>query len=371
GRRRAAPAVAGGGTEHHPRSGPGSPPGVGSLTPTLLNASQVTPVPVPPSGDGRRRGLAAALARLQGVYAEHDELKDWRFNTTLFYGFLLGLVVGFLVGEFAHAVQFNTGYFPAAFRAPPFDWLSVVLGIGAGLAVWGGYVWVIRSGVRAVADDLRGKAEGVVGEVAADFPDEVAAWGGRAALRHPATVRQLREELDPPARPAASPTSDPSAEDLAADPTRKALLVARLKDHDATLKAAADAVTHSWPGAFFLGIGAAFGAGAGAYHAVVEPAARGDGVYHSYNQVPAAVAAALAGLAAAALVYWVMWAVRRYFRRRAEASRDRLAADYPRLVEAWGGRVVLESRQTVAALTRMLDPAGADKPGWLRRLFGG
>ncbi|MBX9623066.1 MAG: hypothetical protein K2X82_04555, partial [Gemmataceae bacterium] len=186
-----------------------------------------------------------------------------------------------------------------------------------------------------------------------------------------AAVRRLREELEPPVRPAAA--SGPSSEELAADPTKKVLLVARLRDHDKVLDNANDAVNLTWGlGVATFGPLAAIGAGLAAYHAIYRPARTVGNFFHpAEGEVPATVAAALAAPAAFALVSWVMWLVRRYFRRRAVASRDRFVADYPRLVDGWGGPVVLGSRETVGALIKMLDPAAAEKTGWLGRLFGG
>ena len=82
------------------------------------------------------------------------------------------------------------------------------------------------------------------------------------------------------------------------------------------------------------------------------------------------------GVIGGSLAAWGSWypmaAVRRWLARAREAEIDRFAADYPRLVEGWGGRGVLESPESVAALLRTIDPAaGAGRAGFLRRLFGG
>jgi hypothetical protein len=72
------------------------------------------------------------------------------------------------------------------------------------------------------------------------------------------------------------------------------------------------------------------------------------------------------------LVWWGMSVVRQRQDRWVTRTADRLATDYPRLVEAWGGRHVLDSTETLDAVTRLLDPtAGAKPAGFLGRLFGG
>jgi hypothetical protein len=64
------------------------------------------------------------------------------------------------------------------------------------------------------------------------------------------------------------------------------------------------------------------------------------------------------------------------FRRRLARARAtgvaRFAADYPRLLEGWGGRSVLESQESVAALLKAMDPeVESARPGFFRRMFGG
>jgi serine/threonine protein kinase len=356
---------------------------------TALNVSQPTPLAQPLS-DGRRRGVVAALARLGNSYAEYDEMKHWRFGTTALYGFLLGVLVGWLVGEFAYSQIHDRGYtFPMAFASyAQFDWIANAIGIAAGLLVWGVYVYVIRSGVRAVAEDLRAKADTIAGEITADFPEEVAAWGGRAVLRHPATVRQLLEELNPrlaelkqwrkatvgqnreepePASPPPlppSPTSTLAPEEITSDPTRRTVMVARMRELARLLKDTKDNADATWVGLGFLWLLLCPGVGGAVVAALkaVEPKTK-LGVL--------ILAGILAGLLVAAVCWYLMARIRRSQQRKREAGIARFANDYPRVVEAWGGPQVLESQETLAALLRNYDPDSVPRPGWLRRLFGG
>ena len=182
-------------------------------------------------------------------------------------------------------------------------------------------------------------------------------------LRDPAAVRQLRRELDPPAPAAAPPvTSTLGPDEVAADPTRRSLLIARLRDVDKALDNLTDAVGLSWMGFVLLCCSIVPGAGASVW-ALCDKALNAD-------RVASAVAGIVGGAVVLALVLWGMAEVRRYFRRRAAGVIGRFAADYPRLVETWGGRGVLESRETVAALIRTYDP-NPPRPGFFRRLFGG
>ena len=108
----------------------------------------------------------------------------------------------------------------------PSDRLVLVLiAIVLALLFWGGYVCFVRFRLKKVAEDLRKRADVLVEEIAAEFPEEVGSWGGRAVLRHPLTVRQIQQEFDPPV--ASVRTSGPGPEDIATDPTRRTLLVAR------------------------------------------------------------------------------------------------------------------------------------------------
>ena len=159
---------------------------------TAVNAAQITPVP---SDTGRRRGAAATVARLAAAYTELTDMAKWRFETTVAYGFVLGLVVGLPTGFIFHEI-WPTESMLIDLGRKSLDLRAAIVGTGVGLWVWAVYVWLIRSGVKAVAKDIEAKAAALVEELATDYPAEVAGWGGRAALRHPPTVRQLRDELD-------------------------------------------------------------------------------------------------------------------------------------------------------------------------------
>ena len=340
--------------------------GLGSSPDTVRNAAQVTPVPRPPSGLGeRRRGLVSGLARLEATFAELDAVKRRRFGATIDYGFVIAVIVGWLVAEFAYSENFpsSDSSFPVTFHGV-WHWGSMAFGMLIGLAVWVGYVWLVRFGVSWVEGEIHERTEAVADELVADFPAEVAAWGGRSALRHPATVRQLRVELDPPAAPVPTATSVLGADDVAADPTRKTLLVARLRDVDKALDNVGDAVALSWFGTVFLWLTGGSGAVAAALQFLWYQSPRPP-------EWVSAVAVIVVGVTVVALFWWLMSLIRRHFRRRAVETIDRFAADYPRLVDTWGGRTVLESRETIAALVRTYEPATAQRAGWLRRLFGG
>jgi hypothetical protein len=311
--------------------------------------------------------VAAALARLDAAYVELADMKKWRFEVTLLYGLVIGMVVGWLVGEFTYSASHSVYHFPKLFNSSygENDWTANLVGFAAGLLVWGTYVWLIRSGVVAVVDDLRKRAERLADELAGEYPTEVAGWGGRSVLRHPATVRQLRAEIDPPAAPAVpAVTSALGPDEVALDPTRKTLLVARLRDVDKAIDGLEGAIAGSWVGLVLLwlmGIPAAI-AGTAEFFRYDRPKPSDTFIL----VVVISVASAVAGLS-----WWTMALIRRNARRKAAATIDRFAADYPRLVEGWGGRTVLESRETLGALIRTYDPSPPGRVGWLRRLFGG
>ncbi|HEX4612764.1 MAG TPA: serine/threonine-protein kinase, partial [Urbifossiella sp.] len=333
---------------------PPLPASAAPAAPTVTGASQVTPSPV---ADGRRRGLAAALARLSSAYDELNDMAKWTFSRTAGWGAFFALVVGFYSG--------------LAFESASHG--LYILGLPIGAVVWGVYVLTMRSSVNGVAEDLRQKAAAVVEEIAADFAPEAEAWGGRAALKHPLTVRRLKAELDPPAPPLAAPaptlipaaTSGLTPDELMADPTRKALLVARLEQLRNSRKSVSESKDGSWFGVIGLWVIliplAAWGTFAFLYEGMVG--ARGD---------VSSAAAGFVGAAVAVGVWFAMAAVRRAQDRKWAAAAARFEGDYSRLVESWGGRHVLESQEAMAAVTRLFAPPDPSGPaGFVRRLFGG
>ena len=329
--------------------------------PTVTNAAQVTPSLVTA---GRRRGLVAALARLSAAYDELNDMARWRFEYTLLYGLGFGLAVGWFVGETAYAVNHGSSFFFAWGRIRLFDSVATGIGIVVGLVVLAAYTFVMRSGVKAVTDDLTKKAGAVVDEVAAEFPADVADWGGRSALRHAPTVRRLRAELDPPAPAAVSVTATLTAEEVPENPTRKALLLGRLSEVRATRKSTKDAKDGSWVGASFFWLFGVPLAGVSVFALFSESI--------GINRAPAMVMGTLAAVGMFGVGWWGAAKIRMTQDRKWAAVCDRFAADYPRLVEAWGGRHILESPEAMDAVTKLIDPsAGAGQGGFFRRLFGG
>ncbi|MBN9517629.1 protein kinase [bacterium] len=328
-----------------PAEPPPFPAAAQVAVPTPTVAAQVTPSPL---ADGRRRGAIAALARLDGAYAEWNDMAKWTFGSTARWGLLVAGSVAVVVG--------------AAFETASHGLFA--LGVPIGAVVWGVYVYLMRAGVNAVAFDLQKKAEAVAEEVAADFAAEVAGWGGRAALRHPPTVRKLRAELDPAAPPPVSATPGLDLDAVIADPTRKALLLGRLEDLQKTRAGAQEGRELTWFGVVF---GWLFGIPMTVVAVLAFWEKYGDG-----KQEVGAVLAVVWAALVAGFIWAAMSAVRRAQARKWKTAADRFAADYPRVVEAWGGRNVLESPEAVAAVTRVLDPdAARGRAGFFRRLFGG
>jgi serine/threonine protein kinase len=328
---------------------PPLPPAARPDAPTATAAAQVTPSPV---RDGRRRGLAAALARLCQAYDEADEMGRWTYGTTARWGLLVATAAGVAAGAALESVE--RGLF--------------AVGLPIGAVVWVVYVYLIRVGVKAVAADLQKNAEALAEEVAADFAAEVAEWGGRAPLRHPPTVRRLRAELDPPPPPAASApassTAGLTAVELAADPTRKTLLLARLEHVQRVRKDTTEAKEMTWVAFVLLNLLVVVPLSGGVYALFHEPL--------STNRSFAMLAAVAGGGGGVWLVWRGMAAVRSAQDRKWRTVAAQFVADYPLLLESWGGRLMLESEESVAAVMRLLDPnAGRGRAGLFRRLFGG
>jgi hypothetical protein len=345
--------------------------------------------PTPETTTGLRRSLLESMVKkLAAAYAEADDMRRWRAGSTIRWGLLFGLIVGWAVGEAIHAANFRGpgDPFPAAFRGQYYA-PSTFGGIAAGLVVCFMYVFITRSGVFAVREDAEERATRLAEELATEFPAEVAAWGGPAVLRDPALVRQIRDdlnphvrellewkkkrppaasqvrdELDPPEPAPPSPTSTLAPDEVTADPTRKAVLVARLREHAKLLKDTNDNISATWVGLVVLCI-------------VLPPV--GGGVFYASQKwfgLDAALSglfAAVAVLAVGGLIWLAMAAIRRHLRRKWEAAVTRFGADYPKLVESWGGPQVLRSGETLEALLRAYDPAAVPQRGLFRRLFDG
>lgn len=318
---------------------------------TVLPASQVTPIPRPvaPLSESQRRGASASLTRLDAGYTELDDLKSRRFATTARHGALLGVGIG---GAAAIILEVST-------RAS----LSAPAGFGLALLVWGAYVYLVRSGVKAAGVDSRARAEALVEEIASEFPAETASWGGKAALRHPPTVRRILQELDPPVAALYTSASGP---DELSDPTRRALLVARLQGHAKLLRDTKENSDQTWLGlvCLWMFLAPAIGVLCSTIPYLWDP---GGGQKNTMT-----VLGVIGGLLGAWGSWYPMAALRRHLARTREAGIDRFVADYQKLVEGWGGRGVLESPESVAALLKTIDPsATAGRPGFFRRLFGG
>jgi serine/threonine protein kinase len=368
-----------------------TPPDLPSLTlgarqepPTVTGAAAVTPTPQTTTGL-RRTLLESMVKKLAAAYTEADDMRRWRAGSTIRWGLLFGLVIGWVVGDVIHAMGVPQDPFPASFRgtirAP-----SIAGGIIAGLGVWFLYVFITRSGVYAVREDVEKRTARLTKELAAEFPAEVAGWGGPAVLRDPALVRQIRDELNPhvreliewkkkippaarqtrdePTPPPSSPTSTLTPDEVTADPTRKAILIARLWEHARLLKATKDNTAGAWGGLFALWFTLVPMIGAGVFGALRH----GVGIDPLASGIVVGVVVLVGGLAA-----WAgMARARRAVAQKREAGIARLAADYPKLVEAWGGVGVLESPEAIAALLRTYDPSiPTGKAGYLRWLLGG
>jgi serine/threonine protein kinase len=324
------------------------PPPPAPAAPTISDASQETAVPVAASS-GRRIGLTAALGAIDRAHADVAAMATWTPAVSARWALLFGGLAWIIVFAF--------------FGGPKSEYGPIVASV-IGVFVGALYFAITRYSVQATIDDNQLKVEERVAEMTADFATEVADWGGRAALRDPETVRRLLAELNPPPPSPAPPNSRLSVADIAADPTGKALLMARLTELQQLRKDTKEGREASWFGQALLWL-----------FLVPTLAGGGFGLVVETFRAPTAVgvlAAVVVGLA----VFWVIWSgmarVRRGQAAKWSRTADRFVADYPRVVEGWGGRPMLESEQSVAAVMRLIDPeAGAAKRGWFRRLFGG
>jgi len=318
----------------------------------------------PPGSSGLRQSLLASMVvKLHTARTKLSELNR-RPRNPLGWGFPVGLVAGWVAGEIYYAKEYPYyDSFPNAFGRVPFDWPSVLVGILVGLLVWAVWLVVSFAVTSTRKESSRVQLVSLTEELTREFPAEVAAWGGPAVLRDAGIVRRLRDQLNPPATAPVSPTATLTSDDITADQTRRAVLVARMRDHAKLLKDTKDRSDMTWGWLVFLWM---FGAPVigGLFSSIPYLWGSGD--------TTRVVFGVIGGVLAAWLFWWAMGAVRRHQVQKREAGIERFAADYPRLVEGWGGRIVLESPESVTALLKTIDPvAMASPPGFFRRLFGG
>jgi hypothetical protein len=336
---------------------------------TVPAAEPVAPAPdtarsaaVTPTTTGTRRTLLVSqLRRLCAAHRERDRLEHRPYGVTASWGLLVGLVFGWWVGEIAYAVRQEVTTFPNAFTGPV-DRGAITIGMMAGLVAWLVYVMVVRFDLQVNATSAaKRRADRQAAELAREFPEEVASWGGAAVLREMTAVAELVAAVTPPDRPP-SPTASLTPEEVTADPTRRAVLLGRLRDLDWARRRAADNLAGTWVGLAMLWVTAAPAAGGGVGYLIQRSLGKeyADLVY---------VIGTVIGVIVAAYAWVAMAAARRAVRRGWEATLARFAADYPRLVEGWGGPDVLRSPEAVAGLLRMHDPTW--RPGLLRQWFGG
>jgi hypothetical protein len=233
------------------------------------------------------------------------------------------------------------------------------VGVVVGFAAAAGIAWAMataRSSIRRNRDET-------ITRFAADYPRLVESWGGPDVLRSPEAVAGLLAKLsrtvtpptpqpDPPAEPPPvsrpSPTATLLAEEVTADPARKAALVGRLRELERLQRGAAVGTTVTWVllgFLWFFGLNLSAGLTFGA-------------MMTSGRASP--VVAATVFIVAALFVLWGGWmamaAMRRNLHRKLEEAVGRFAADYSRLVEAWGGPAVLRSPEALAGLLKTFEP---------------
>jgi serine/threonine protein kinase len=385
------------------------PPGLGSpAADTAVDRSAPTPRPAQPMSEGRRRGLTASVARLEATYAELRDMGRWRFEITAAYGMLIALPLGFVLGFIVSVIWKD-------------DRSGFLTGLIATILGWGIYVYLIRSGVKAVAEDVQKRADGQVEELVSDYAAEVTEWGGRAVLRHPPTVRQIATELkptaaptppaaersllplaelltpDPPAPPAApaaplafesppmpAPPAAPDApfiptrgmvanstagiglgwiepvKELLADTLRKAVFLNHLRALDDTLRTTTKTITDSrvMMVVFPLVIG-----GGGAVGIALPTALTGALAW--WVSVPLGLACG--GLVASIFLFAFRTVIRSQMAKQQTAVRAFVTA-YPVLAEWFGGEESLPNPQFVHSIRLAVDDQ--PRPGFWARMFG-
>jgi hypothetical protein len=215
-----------------------------------------------------------------------------------------------------------------------------------GFAAAAGIAWAMA----AVRRGVRRRRDEAVARFATDYPRVVAAWGGPDVLHGQETLSGLLAELTagatPPDRPP-SPTVALSPEEVTADPTRKEVLVARLRDLDQLRTRTRDNVSGTWGGLFALWFTGVPVAVVGVIGVAQEA---------GWDGMPTAALAVATGLVGAVASWWGMARIRQHCQRKWDEAGDRFAADYPRLIEQWGGRGMLESPPAFEALLKKYDP---------------
>ena len=352
-------------------------PWAAPIADTARNASQITSAPT--SGSGLRRELLASMvaklddahAVVKAAQATVEELKRTPHRSAVMWGFLVGLLVGWLVGETAYWTRNNTGSFPNAFGPVPIDWVANTIGIVAGLAVWFfcALLPVLGATSREQHARLRGGAS--LAALKKEFPTEVAAWGGEPVLREPALVRKIREELDPPKPPSpqmamtAAPPETVRGDwaallpDIVAEPVRKRAFVGHLRQLEGTVRSAATTIEeYKVLSIFFAILGYCGAIGLSAWF---------------INKDGSPVIGVLIGLVVAGMLTAVAVSSFRLGREgqrgRARRSAADFAATYPMFADRCGGIDGLRNPQFVASVLAAVDDPKT--PGFFGRVFGG
>lgn len=292
---------------------------------------------------------AELVARLRGLE------KQRRWTRTVVAGTWVGLAAVWLLGV-QLAVRGTYYELRRAGMDPPWYVVSAAAaGLAVALASWWGAAAVRRGQTR--------RWEEAAGRFAYDYPRLVRAWGGRPALDDPGAVAQALAELAPPAASAPpTATSTLSPEQITSDPTRKAVLIARLRDQADLLYSTDNLVAFCWLGQIVLSL--AVGGGVGGLVGYLFDSMR-------FNDWVYTTSGVAAGAVAAALTWVAVTPVRRSLHRKRDDETARLAADYRRLVELWGGERALLSQETVETLLKTYDPEYAGWRRTIRRWFGG
>jgi serine/threonine-protein kinase len=151
-------------------------------------------VPVEGPGNPRAARRQTRLAQLVDRHraAEQARQRPHRFWLSLLLAIPLGVLVGIAVYQIVYATMRPTypsrsGYRDAEMTAA---WSGIAVGLIAGLSVLVLRAWMRRRFIRGVEADLQTKID----EIAHEFPAEVAAWGGRRVLEDLDLVCMLQSD---------------------------------------------------------------------------------------------------------------------------------------------------------------------------------
>jgi hypothetical protein len=233
------------------------------------------------------------------------------------------------------------------------------------------FLHVVRARQGPSPARLEGELTGLIDRLAAEFPEEVRAWGGPGVLREPAIVDAIVERLNREQLLPSTGSESPASLTDDGERLRRSLLDSLVRriadDHAAIARLAGKSLLRVVVLALAAGALSGYLVGEALYTATYPQ----YGFLNAFRPVPFELNIVLYGVMAG-LAVWASTVVGvKYVRERrlklarqdlADGLRE-LATDFPTEVRAWGGPAVLRDAGTVLSIARRLSGSASTQAG--------